>query len=263
LVRRVQIALVGLLLVLAAPRVPAGPPTPILIELFTSEGCSDCPAADVLLDTLVTSQPVAGAQVIALEQHVDYWDRLGWKDRFSSPAFTNRQQVYSARLSNGNIYTPQMVVDGVSEFVGSDANAARRAVTKSLAAAHGSLSIQVEELDRGPESAALLVTVTARDLPKSGRGDRADILVAVIEDHLKTDVKRGENRGRVLSHTAVVRQMLPIGEATSSELSTARGEVSLAPDWRRHAIKVVAFVQQRRGGQVLASAVVPLENARP
>jgi hypothetical protein len=160
-VRRIQIWLVGLMFVLAAPRVPAGPPTPILIELFTSEGYSDCPAADVLLDKLVTTQPVAGAQLVALEQHVDYWDRLGWKD------------------------------------------------------------------------------------------------------HFETDVKRGENHGRVLSHTAVVRRMLPIGEVTSPELSTARGEVSLAPDWQRHAIKVVAFVQERRGRQVLASAAVPLKNARP
>jgi hypothetical protein len=258
-VRRVQIALVGLMLALAAPRVPAGPATPILLELFTSEGCSDCPAADVLLDKLVGTQPVTGAEMIALEQHVDYWDRLGWKDRFSSAAFTNRQQVYGARFGNGNIYTPQMVVDGVTEFVGSDANAAQRAVSKSLAAPHGTLSIKVEENARP----ALAVTVTARGLPKPGRGDRADIILALTEDHLKTDVKRGENHGRTLSHTAVVRHMASIGEATPDESSTARGEISLAADWQRDALKVVAFVQERRGRQVLASGAVPVKNVRP
>jgi hypothetical protein len=237
----------------------AAAPTPILIELFTSEGCSDCPAADVLLDKLVAAQPVSGAEIIALEQHVDYWDRLGWKDRFSSAAFTNRQQVYGARFGTESIYTPQMVVDGASEFVGSDAGAAQRAVSKSLGAPHGTLSIKVEPSAGG----RFTVSVTARDLPKPGRGDRADIIIALTEDHLKTDVKRGENHGRTLSHTGVVRQMLSIGEATSEESSTARGEVSLAADWQRDAVKVVAFVQERRGRQVLASAAVPLKIIRP
>src|SRR5256885_6555536 len=159
--------------------------TPVLVELFTSEGCSDCPAADAVLERLLATQPVAGAAIVGLGQHVDYWDRLGWKDRFSSAAFTNRQQVYGARFGNGNIYTPQMVVDGVTEFVGSDANAAQRAVSKSLAAPHGTLSIKVEEVTRP----ALVVTVTARGLPKPGRGDHADVILALTEDHLKTDVK--------------------------------------------------------------------------
>jgi hypothetical protein len=256
---RLHIWLVGLMLGWAVPLAPAASPTPIVIELFTSEGCSDCPAADVLLDKLLATQPVAGAEIIALGQHVDYWDRLGWKDRFSSAAYTNRQQVYGARFGNGNIYTPQMVVDGVSEFVGSDASAAERAVSRSLTARHGTVGIKVE-----PASGNRLeLSVTVRDLPKIGRGDRADIIIAITEGHLKTDVKRGENHGRTLWHTAVVREMRPIGEVTSEESSTARGEVSLAADWQHDAIKVVAFVQERRGRQVLASAAVPLKNARP
>jgi len=259
MMRRSAACLFLLMLAGAIRTTQAAPPTPILLELFTSEGCSDCPAADVLLDRLVATQPVTGAEVIALEQHVDYWDRLGWKDRFSSAAFTNRQQVYGARFGNGNIYTPQMVVDGATQFVGSDANAAQRAVSKSLAAPHGTLSIKVEEVTRP----ALVVTVTARGLPTPGRGDHADIILALTEDHLKTDVKRGENHGRTLSHTAVVRHMVSIGEATSDESSTARGEISLAADWQRDALKVVAFVQERRGRQVLASGTVPVKNARP
>jgi hypothetical protein len=154
----------------------------------------------------------------------NYWDRLGWKDRFSSAAYTNRQQVYGARFGNGNIYTPQMVVDGVSGFVGSDASAAQRAGSTSLAAPHGSLSINVEEVARRRASS---------------------------------------EHGRTLWHTAVVREMLPIGEVTSQESSTARGEVPPAADWQRDAINLVAFVQERRGRQVLASAAVRLKNARP
>jgi len=84
----------------------AAPPTPVIVELFTSEGCSDCPAADTLLQKLIATAPVAGAEIIGLGQHVDYWDRLGWKDRFSSAALTKRQQLYQARFATESIYTP-------------------------------------------------------------------------------------------------------------------------------------------------------------
>jgi len=255
---RPSLCFIGLFLGWTTVVAPASTPTPVLVELFTSEGCSDCPAADLLLDKLVSTQPVTGADIIALEQHVDYWDRLGWKDPFSSALFTKRQQEYGARLRTESIYTPQMVVDGVAEFVGSDANAAKRAISKSLAVPHGSITIAPEAAGRD----RIVVTVTTRNLPAPERGDRADIIVALTEDHLKTDVKRGENHGRTLAHTGVVRQMLPIGEAAPGESATARGELSLAADWQRSALKVVAFVQERRDRRVLASAVVPLTIAR-
>src|SRR5262245_33770376 len=135
--------------------------TPVLVELFTSEGCSDCPPADTVLQKLIDASPVAGAQVIGLGQHVDYWDRLGWKDRFSSAALTDRQRAYANRFANESIYTPQMVVDGRAEFVGSDASAARKAIERTLKAQHGVVSIDVGPLagDRLP------VAVVIRDLP--------------------------------------------------------------------------------------------------
>jgi hypothetical protein len=240
----------------------AAPPTPVLVELFTSEGCSDCPPADTLLQKLIDTQPVGGAEIIGLGQHVDYWDRQGWKDRFSSAALTSRQRTYSTRFGGDSIYTPQMVVDGRAEFVGSDAAAARRAIEHARTVAHGVVGIELSGAgaERGHERAALHVSVTASDLPKSGRGDRADLILVVTEDQLRSDVKRGENQGRVLTHAAVVRYLATIGEAGAAPV---RADIALSPEWQRDHLKIVAFVQEAQSRAILASAAAPLKNARP
>jgi hypothetical protein len=253
--RRTSSLVFAVALTIASRSPHAAATTPILGELFTSEGCSDCPPADTVLQKLIETQPVGGAEIIGLGQHVDYWDRQGWKDRFSSAALTNRQQVYATRFRNESIYTPQMVVDGRLEFVGSDTAAARRAIERSLSAMHGAVRITVDTMaaDR------VGVSVTASDLPAPARGDRADIIVAVTEDQLRSDVKRGENHGRVLTHAAVVRYMATIGEAGTSP---AEANIPLAADWQRDHLKVVAFVQELHSRGVLGSASVSLQNAR-
>ena len=228
-----------------APRTSA----PIVIELFTSEGCSSCPPADALLQRFAETQP----DVIALGEHVDYWDRLGWKDRFSSAAFTARQEIYASRFNGEGAYTPQMVVDGREGFVGSDLRAAQTALDRARSTPHGTMRVEVT-----PSAGALAVTMTVSDLPKLSRGDRADVVVAVTEDRLRSDVKRGENRGRVLAHAAVVRHLATAGEAAADGPSTIRTEIPLGADWQRAALKVVAFAQERRGRAILASAAVPL-----
>jgi len=237
----------------SAPTAAQSPTTPVLVELFTSEGCRDCPPADTVLQSLLDASPVAGVQVIGLGQHVDYWDRLGWKDRFSSAALTDRQRVYATRFASESIYTPQMVVDGRAEFVGSDASAARKAIERALKTLHGVVKIEVQ-----PGAATRVpVTVVVRDLPSLDRGDRADILVAVTEDGLRSSVTRGENNGKLLRHAAVVRSMTTIGEAAAAG-GEARAEIPIASDWRRDNLKMVAFVQARKDRAVLASAAVPL-----
>jgi hypothetical protein len=248
---------------LAAPAGPsaAAARVPIVVELFTSEGCSSCPPADTLLQQLIDTQPLAGAQIIGLGEHVDYWDRLGWKDRFSSAALTNRQQVYGARFTTDDIYTPQMVVDGRTALVGSDAGAARRALERAANTPHGSVQIVVHDVDKAgaPGRSVLDVSVTTSDLPKISGGDRADVVIAVTEDRLRSEVTRGENHGRVLTHAAVVRYLTTIGEAAWGAASTARAEVPIAADWQRAQLKVVAVVQERRGRAILASAVLPVD----
>jgi hypothetical protein len=230
---------------------------PVVVELFTSEGCSSCPPADALLQRLVDASSPSGVDVVALGEHVDYWDHQGWKDRFSSAALTSRQQTYAARFNLESIYTPQLVVDGRAELVGSDASAARRAIDRAAAAPHGVMRIAIESETNLRD---LSIVVSAADLPPIARGDRADILLAVTEDRLTSDVKRGENHGRVLQHAAVVRRMVTIGEAAASSSSplTARADVTLAPDWQRDHLKLVAFVQERRSRAVLASTALKI-----
>ena len=264
--------LLAVALVLAPGGLRAAPPTPVIVELFTSEGCSDCPPADALLEQLIATQPVAGAEILGLGQHVDYWDRLGWKDRFSSAALTSRQQLYQTRFGTESIYTPQMVVDGRAEFVGSDARAARKAIERSLAAPHGVLRVEVSGV--GAELAPpakpdhgrpVRVSVAASDIPHAARGDRADIIVLVTESGLTTDVKRGENHGKVLRHAPVVRYLATIGQIAGdgSTSGSASADIPLDAAWQRDHLAVVAFVQELRGRTILASASVPLKNVRP
>jgi hypothetical protein len=247
----------------------ATPSTPIVVELFTSEGCSDCPPADTLLEKLAAAQPVGGAEIIALGEHVDYWDRLGWKDRFSSAAVTSRQQVYQTRFGTESIYTPQMVVDGRAEFVGSDANAARKAIEHAVTVAHGAVTLDVAwptlVHDRRPEGAAIHVKVSANNLPPIPKGDRGDIVVLVTENGLHTDVKRGENHGRTLSHAPVVRYLATVGHVPDDGSSSGSGEAAIPLDaeWQSDRLAVVAFVQQARGRAILASASAHVKNARP
>ena len=333
----IVVAIVLLVPAFASHDSHAAAPMPILVELFTSEGCSDCPPADTVLGQLIRTQPNGGAEIVGLGEHVDYWDRLGWKDRFSSAALTGRQQLYQARFRTESIYTPQMVVDGRAELVGSDTTAARRAIERALTSPHGVVRIDMDSdgarrfvpdvgrpfvydagrpfpafagsqdqraparladqppprLRRSAEASAkaeapearrrqgrreaagdaksvalqvaksVALQVTVSDIPRLGRGDRADIVVAVTEDHLRSDVKRGENHGRTLAHAAVVRYLAVIGQASSDGVSSARADIPLAADWQRDQVKVVAFVQELRGRTILASASVPLRNTRP
>jgi hypothetical protein len=269
--------LLAVALALASGAVHAAPPTPVVVELFTSEGCSDCPPADTLLEKLIATQPVAGAEIIGLGQHVDYWDRLGWKDRFSSAALTSRQQAYQTRFGTESIYTPQMVVDGRAEFVGSDEAAARKAIGRALTAPHGIVTIDVTNVgaELAPPAAAaparaeqarpVRVGVTVTHLPQVARGDRADIIVLVTERGLRTDVKRGENHGRTLLHAPVVRYLATIGHIADdgAPVGATRADIPLAADWQLDHLAVVAFVQQVRDRTILASASVPLKNAHP
>ncbi|HEY6895252.1 MAG TPA: DUF1223 domain-containing protein [Rhodanobacteraceae bacterium] len=227
----------------------AAPAPTVVVELFTSEGCSSCPPADALLQQLGAAS-VDGVRVIALGEHVDYWDHQGWRDRFSSASLTHRQEIYAARFNNESIYTPQLVVDGRSELVGSDAAGARRAIDRAAAASHGTVSIAAAE-----SGGRVSIDVRVSGLP--ARHEPAEVVIGITEDGLSSKVTRGENHGRVLSHAAVVRQLVAIGDATD-ESAAAHREVTLEPEWSRPRLTIVAFVQERRSRRILASSAIPL-----
>ncbi len=166
----------------------------VLVELFTSEGCSSCPPADKLLTELDESQPVHGAQVIALSEHVDYWNRLGWKDPFSSAQFTERQTDYSTTLHVEDIYTPQMIVDGRIEFVGNQ----RATALEAIAKAAQSQKARIEAVIKTSTPNSITLSIQAGDIPEVSRGDRADVILAITESGLMSNVARGENAGRRL-----------------------------------------------------------------
>jgi hypothetical protein len=228
---------------------------PVLVELFTSEGCSSCPLADALLEKLVRTQPVPGAEIIALSEHVDYWNYIGWSDPFSSAQFSQRQQTYSIAFQRDGAYTPQMVVDGQAEFVGSNPDKARQAITQAIT--HAKAKVEIHPTVN-PQAGFLKLNVTVSDLPATS--DKADVMLAITESNLASDVVRGENSGRKLRHVSVVRLLSKVGETKSRENFTAAPEIRLATDWKRENLRAVIFIQQRNQRRVLGAGSVTLQS---
>src|SRR3954462_14961962 len=217
----------------------AASPVPVLVELFTSEGCSSCPPADAVLARLLEAQPVAGATVVGLSEHVDYWNSLGWKDPFSDALFTQRQEDYSSTVARGRVYTPQVVVGGEVDVLGSNESAVRKAVARAATGARGTL--RLERRGKG-------VHVAGQDFPAHGD---AHVILAVVEDGLSNKVLRGENQGRTLSHAAVVRSLHAVGTASGASFELTV-QPAVDPSWK--APRLVAFVQEERSRKVLAAA---------
>jgi len=217
---------------------------PVIAELFTSEGCSSCPPADGLLEMLLQEQPIKGVYVIPLSEHVTYWDHQGWKDPFSAQQYTVRQQQYGLRFNIESIYTPQLVVDGARELVGSDKRAIERALADQAKTPKPVLTVTATVADGSLNMAAAGPGLTAEK--------DADLVFAVTEDHLVIDVPRGENAKRTLKHSGVVRWLKSAGAVGSSP---ATATVKRAQEWHRENLRVVAFVQSRKDRRVVAAAL--------
>lgn len=209
-----------------------------LVELFTSEGCSSCPPADKLLEKLQQenfSQPV---YVIAF--HVDYWDHQGWKDRFSDRAYTDRQRRYADWLRIESIYTPQVVVNGMSEYVGSD----ERRIVKAVNAAVNQASGNSLTLTSQVENDQLKVSYKL-----SGQTRNKTLFLALVQKKATTQVKSGENEGRALTHVQIVRQLIPVAIKPGGSTT-----IGLPGDYTKEGYELIGFVQHTGNGHITAAA---------
>ena len=247
----------GLLLTLSvassdARRVDDADRIPVLVELFTSQGCMSCPPADELLIQLDGTQPVSGALIIPLSEHVEYWNGQ-WHDPFSSAVFTERQREYHRALATSSMYTPQMVVDGQIQLIGSRRDAANAAIAK--AATDPKATLSVTQVDQSRNS-RVLVDVTVSGGSELGPLADSDLWVAITEEDLETWVERGENAFRRLRHGTVVRSLTQVAALPSilPDRFTAATEVDVDPEWRSQNLRAVAFLQERRSRRILGAA---------
>lgn len=230
---------------------------PVLVELFTSEGCSSCPPADALLAGLDRVQPIKSAEVIAVEEHVDYWDQQGWKDPFDSIDWTGRQSDYTSVLRTGSSFTPEMVVDGTKWFTGSQGPTAKEAIEKAASVKKARVEISEAAPLQG-KSVALKIDIEKpmNATPK----DTSQVLLAITETGLHSAVKDGENAGKELQHGAVLRELKVIGVLGKNGQDGFSGQqtVKLDSSWNAANLRAVVFVQEKKSRRVLGVAELQL-----
>jgi hypothetical protein len=238
----------------AVPREPGSAPRLVVVELFTSEGCSSCPPADALLKKL-SEQPFSpDVQIVALEEHVDYWNQLGWKDPYSTAEFSQRQSEYSRVFGTDGVYTPQMVVDGQNELVGSRSMAAREAIQKAANQPKAEIGL-VAGANASPDKPAFEVQVKSLG-GISPRGE-TELWVAVTEKGLQTDVKAGENSGETLKHAAVVRNLRKIETLHDPAGYKRQIQLAIEPGWKKENLAVVAFLAEKGSHKIIGAAATP------
>lgn len=220
--------------------------SPVIVELFTSEGCSSCPSADAVLAKL---EKQSGTPIIALGLHVDYWNRLGWADPFSSKQFSDRQNEYAQAFRTDSVYTPQMVVDGQAEFVGSDEGRADSAIATAARRPKAKVSLAVQA--GAAQGSRFALSASIGVLPsgiKSG-----EVFAALTESGLSSQVARGENAGRHLAHASVVRTLVSIG-SVGPKGGTITQDIVLPGKIRLENGHVVVFVQDKATHHIVGAA---------
>lgn len=247
---RILLSLIALFVTM--PLATAAQPTPVVVELFTSEGCSSCPPADDVLRRLAEQQPIAGIEIIAIGEHVDYWDYLGWPDRFATAEFSELQRNYARTRRDGRVHTPQVVVNGQAMAVGN-----RESTVKALAR-----NAARQPIDRLPvrvvsqDADALTIEVT---VPESARG--LELRALLVERGLSTAVRHGENAGKRLAHAPTARSVVSqrVGDAGVMQLTVPLPKS--APEFVADNGELVVLIQ-RQAGAVLAAGQVALVAGR-
>jgi hypothetical protein len=218
---------------------------PVLVELFTSEGCSDCPPADRLLEELDKRQPIAGVHAIVLSEHVTYWDHQGWRDPFSLEEMTERQKDYVYRFQLQDSYTPQMVVDGTTQFVGSNAQALEGALQAAATRPKEDVAIESARWANGGAEFSLHLSESTH----------ARLVAVLAADATHSEVARGENAGRTLHHVAAVRVMKEFGgDAADGRVLRLAGGSLARKDEADGPVRLVVFLVEPKTGHVLGVA---------
>jgi hypothetical protein len=230
-----------------------GPRTPVLVELFTSEGCSSCPPADRLLQKL-DGQPIPGAEIVVLSEHVDYWNHIGWKDPYSAHFYSDRQSAYASRFGLDSVYTPQMVVDGTSEFSGSDSELAAKAFTKALSTPK--IPIHLSSISTDASNLHAHLETGALDDSFGARG--ADVYVVVALNRAESQVSGGENAGHRLEHVSVVRSLTKVGVLKQGQNATLDVQLKLEARSDPRNLRLIAFIQEPKQGRVLGASSTPV-----
>ncbi len=230
----------------------------MIVELFTSEGCSSCPPADALLARLESQQPIPNTQIVALEEHVDYWNNEGWMDPFSLREWTLRQQDYAAVLKNQNPYTPQIIVDGHTELVGNREGSAFEAIQKAAAQPKVHVSVSLTPSAKAGSEQA---TVSVNQLTATKHGDKPEIWLAITESGLHSPCPREKTPARTciilpLSGPSTKLGSINLNKETSY---TGTSPVRLDSSWKRQNVRVVIFVQEQKSRQILGAAVARIE----
>jgi len=211
-----------------------------VVELFTSQGCSSCPAADALLKRLAEHD-----DVIALSLPVDYWDYLGWKDTLANPKFSERQRGYARTRGDGAIYTPQLVVNGVAHVNGSDEGQIARAIDKTQRAL-SSVPVRLREQEGK-------LIVEAGSLPRGVAGKDATIWLAVFARSVEVPIQRGENQGKTITYYNVVRELIPVGKWSGKPVTLELARASLA---RPGAESCAVLLQLGQTGPIMGAALM-------
>ena len=236
-------------------------PMAVVVELFTSQGCSSCPPADKLLSRLGNEGLPGGVEVIPLSFHVDYWNYIGWTDPFSSEAWSNRQRQYARAMRLDTLYTPQIVIHGGAQVVGSNAEEVLREIAR--AQSRGTAVEVAVDLRPAADGAleAGLQTRVAGAVPPGG----LDLMVALFEKRLVTPVKRGENKRRTLENDYVVRTLrrgFAIDAAPGGTMSETL-VFDIESEWQTANLGVAAFAQDPATLRIYGAAAQPLAGAAP
>lgn len=215
-----------------------------VVELFTSEGCSSCPPADKLIERISNENPDKPIYVLAY--HVDYWDHQGWKDPFSAREYTDRQRMYGSWLHLQTIYTPQIVVNGVTEFVGSDANTAERVISEGLNEGAANTLSLTGKVENGKINV---------DYREAVHEKRTELLLALVQKTGASDVMAGENAGRHLSHVQIVRQLKRV------DLNNKTASIDVPAGFNGTDWELIGFVQRTSDGRITAAARWKMSNS--